>query len=304
MTSNPYGQGPGQSGSYEDYSQGYTGTPQVPYGQQPPQAPYGQQSPQPPYGQQSPQPPYSQQSPQSAYGQQQDPYGQPSTPAYGQSSASDYGQSSVPPYGQTSYAPTYGQSNYQQPSYGQPDPYGQPYTQQFAPTSYGQQYGQGLAPYPGAYDSSPRPSVTMGQAVRLWLKNWKNFSGRASRSEYWWVVLALGILSTVLMIVFVGLMVAAAVTTSAGSGSDAAMGGFLLLAWGFMAVVGLVTFIPSLSLGIRRLHDTNQSGWMYLLSFVPYVGGIILLVLTAQQSNPAGARFDDPSQPLYGPQDL
>ena len=282
MTSNPYGQGPGQSGSYEDYSQGHTGAPQGPYGQQSPQIPYGQQSPQVPYG------------------QPQDPYGQPSTPGYGQPSASDYGQSSVPQYGQTSYDPTYPQSNYQQPSYGQPDPYGHPY--QFAPTSYGEQYGQGLAT--GRYDSSPRPSVTMGQAVRLWLKNWKNFSGRASRSEYWWVFLALGILSTVLMIVFVGVMAAAAVASSASSGSDAAMGGLMLLLWGVMAVVGLVTFIPSLSLGIRRLHDANLSGWLYLLSFVPSVGGIILLVLMAQDSNPAGARFDDPSQPLYGPQDL
>ncbi|MHB1009571.1 MAG: DUF805 domain-containing protein [Propionibacteriaceae bacterium] len=295
MTSNPYGQDPGQSGSHEDYSQGYTG--QVPYGQQSPQVPYGQQSPQVPYSQQSPQAPYSQQSPQAPYGQPQDPYGQPST--YGQPSASDYGQSSVPQYGQTSYPPTYAQSSYQQPSYGQSDPYGQPYTQRFAPTSYSQQYGQGLAT--GMYDSSPRPSVTMGQAVRLWLKNWNNFSGRASRSEYWWVALAGFLLSTVLSILFVIVVIGAAAVSN---GSDAAMGALMFLVWGVAALLGLLAFVPSLSLGVRRLHDANLSGWLYLLSFIPYVGGIILLVLMAQDSNPAGARFDDPSQPLYGPQDL
>ncbi|HET7724611.1 MAG TPA: DUF805 domain-containing protein, partial [Propionibacteriaceae bacterium] len=266
MSSNPYGQGPGQSGSYEDYSQGYAGAPQTPYGQQSPQAPYGQ--PQDPYSQPST-PGYSQPSASD--------YGQPSGASYGQSSytqPSSYGQSSTPQYAQSDYATTYPQSNYQQPTYGQSDPYGQPYTQQFAPSGYGQQYGQGLAPYAPTYDSTPRPSVTMGQAVRLWLKNWKNFSGRASRSEYWWVFLALGILSTVLMIVFVGLMVAAAVATSASSGSDAAMAGFMFLMWGVLAIVGIATFIPSLSLGIRRLHDANFSGWLYLLSFIPSVGGI------------------------------
>ena len=49
MSSNPYGQGPNQSGNYEDYSQGYSGAPQPPYGQQP-SAPYSQPSA-PGYGQ-------------------------------------------------------------------------------------------------------------------------------------------------------------------------------------------------------------------------------------------------------------
>jgi len=71
-----------------------------------------------------------------------------------------------------------------------------------------------------------------------------------------------------------------------------------------MALVSLAAFVPSLSLGIRRLHDTNQSGWMYLLTFIPSIGGIILLVLMAQASNPAGARFDDAAQPLYGPENI
>jgi hypothetical protein len=43
---------------------------------------------------------------------------------------------------------------------------------------------------------------------------------------------------------------------------------------------------------------------MYLLTFIPYVGGIILLVLMAQPSNAMGARFDDRAQPLYGPENI
>jgi uncharacterized membrane protein YhaH (DUF805 family) len=236
VSSNPYGQGPQQPGNHEDYSQGYSGTPQPA-----PQVPYGQQPPA--------------------------PTSQPS-------------------------APTYGQTNYEQPTYAQTPGYGQ------AP-SYGQQYAQGLAPYTAAYDSNPRPSVTMIPAVKLWLKNWKNFTGRASRSEYWWVVLASAIVMTVLSMVLVVVMIAL-IAADNGSGALAGLG--IALMYGVLGLVGLAAFVPSLSLGIRRLHDTNQTGWLYLLTFIPSVGGIILLVLMAQASNPAGARFDDAAQPLYGPE--
>jgi len=225
-----------------------------------------------------------------------------------------YSRAPQPQYGQPS-APTYGQTNYEQPTYGQPDPYGQPtygepYTQQYAPTpgygqapGYGQQYSQGLAPYTAMYDSTPRPPVTMPQAVKLWLKNWKNFSGRASRSEYWWVALALGIVEAVLMVIMVAFVIVAAAVDN-GSGSGNPFGVVFLLVWGLMALFGLATVVPSIALGVRRLHDTNQSGWLHLVTFIPYVGSIILIVLLAQSSNPAGARFDDAAQPLYGPESL
>jgi len=246
------------------------------------------------------------------YGQNPNQSGNYEDYSQGYSSAPQppYGQQPSAPYSQPS-APGYGQPNYQQPTYGQPapDPYGQPsygqqpYTQQQygqAP-GYGQQYAGGLAPYTAVYDSTPRPSVTMVQAVKLWLKNWKNFSGRASRSEYWWVVLATFIVMTVLMVVL-SLIVLGAVAAS--NGSDTAVGVALASMCGIMALVSLAAFVPSLSLGVRRLHDTNQSGWMYLISFLPYVGSIVLIVLMAQASNPAGARFDDAAQPLYGPENI
>lgn len=246
------------------------------------------------------------------YGQNPNQSGNYEDYSQGHSSAPQppYGQQPSAPYSQPS-APGYGQPNYQQPTYGQPapDPYGQPsygqqpYTQQQygqAP-GYGQQYAGGLAPYTAVYDTNPRPSVSIVQAAKLWLKNWKNFSGRASRSEYWWVTLATFIVMTVLMVVL-SLIVLGAVAAS--NGSDTAVGVALASMYGIMALVSLAAFVPSLSLGIRRLHDTNQSGWMYLLTFIPSIGGIILLVLMAQASNPAGARFDDAAQPLYGPENI
>ena len=246
------------------------------------------------------------------YGQNPNQSGNYEDYSQGHSSAPQppYGQQPSAPYSQPS-APGYGQPNYQQPTYGQPapDPYGQPsygqqpYTQQQygqAP-GYGQQYAGGLAPYTAVYDTNPRPSVSMVQAVKLWLKNWKNFSGRASRSEYWWMVLASAVAATVLMIV---LMVVAFALFAVDNGSGALSVTAIVLIYGVMGLVGLATIVPSLSLGIRRLHDTNQSGWMYLISFIPYVGSIVLIVLMAQASNPAGARFDDAAQPLYGPESI
>jgi uncharacterized membrane protein YhaH (DUF805 family) len=181
--------------------------------------------------------------------------------------------------------PTYGQAPYTQPGYGQ---------------GYQATPSYGLAPYTAVLDANPRPSVTMPQALKLWLKNWKNFSGRASRSEFWWTYLGLVIAETVVSIVFmiVGLIFAAATNSS----DAAAVVLFLLL--GVVGLVGLAALVPSLALGVRRLHDTNQSGWMYLLTFIPYVGGIVLLVLMAQPSNAMGARFDDRAQPLYGPENI
>ena len=54
----------------------------------------------------------------------------------------------------------------------------------------------------------------------------------------------------------------------------------------------LAILVPFLAISWRRLHDTNRSGGYYFLAFIPFVGPIILIVLLALPSNPAGARFD------------
>lgn len=59
-----------------------------------------------------------------------------------------------------------------------------------------------------------------------------------------------------------------------------------------LVLVGLQFFVVGLALAIRRLHDAGMSGWMYLLSLVPYVGGVILVVLVCQSPKPDGMRYD------------
>ena len=61
------------------------------------------------------------------------------------------------------------------------------------------------------------------------------------------------------------------------------------------AVWFLAVIVPSLALTVRRLHDSNFSGWMYLIVLIPFIGGIILLVFTLLESKPEGQRFDVPA---------
>ncbi|MFF1877024.1 DUF805 domain-containing protein [Leifsonia sp. NPDC058230] len=134
---------------------------------------------------------------------------------------------------------------------------------------------------------------------RFWLK-YARFSGRASRSEYWWWQAIQAVVVFVLyMITFIGGAIGAVITSDGRviPGPGIYVGAALLGVW------GLGTIIPNLALLARRLHDVNLSAWMILIALVPYLGGIALLVLTILQPNPNGARFDRPDaeDPEYVP---
>jgi uncharacterized membrane protein YhaH (DUF805 family) len=207
------------------------------------------------------------------------------------------------------------QQPYQQPQ-GQPDPYSQqdPYGQQ---AQYGQQnpYGQpnpyGQNPYPPApYGAMPgpggrpRPSVGFGQAIKLFFKNYAVFSGRASRSEYWWVQLFLGLLYivwTVLFLVAGGAATMAADSdpygTTSGTTTGLGVGAVFIIIIGVLMYLAVI--VPSLAISWRRLHDTDKSGGFYFLSFIPWVGGIILIILQALPSVPqAWQRWDNGKLPV------
>jgi uncharacterized membrane protein YhaH (DUF805 family) len=144
-------------------------------------------------------------------------------------------------------------------------------------------YGPGAVPL-----QAPLYGATIGQAFTRFWKKYATFSGRASRSEFWWWALIGFIISSVLS--SIGLAIAGGDMTTVEnmtSGSRNALSGL----W------GLVTLIPSLALGVRRLHDTNRSGWWLLIALVPVVGVIVLIVFYASSSNPAGARYDAPFAP-------
>lgn len=99
------------------------------------------------------------------------------------------------------------------------------------------------------------------------LKNYFNFEGRARRKEYW--------IYTLIQAIIVILLVIGAGTSSAsshyrGSSSFEIILGLYLLA----------TFLPTIAVTVRRLHDTDRSGWWILIYWLPLLGPIFLLIFT------------------------
>src|SRR6267142_5017453 len=121
-----------------------------------------------------------------------------------------------------------------------------------------------MAPYSWTYNISNISGPQKGgvrmpivDAVKACLTKYADFSGRATRTEYWWFFLA------VLL------------------GSAAAS----LIAFRVYALFSLATMLPMIAVGARRLHDTNRSGWWQLLALVPF-GVILVIVFLVQRGTP------------------
>ena len=107
------------------------------------------------------------------------------------------------------------------------------------------------------------------------LKKYAVFSGRSRRMEYWYFVLFNIIVSIVLGVID-GLL--------GTSGSYAGAG---LLS----GIYGLAVLIPSLAVTVRRLHDTDRTGWWILIALVPLIGVIVLLVFALLEGTPGDNQY-------------
>jgi len=118
------------------------------------------------------------------------------------------------------------------------------------------------------------------------IENWKlvvlqrfaKFDGRAGRAEFWWFVLAN-------IIVYAALGILAQVSTI-----------FFIL----YALYGLAMIIPSIAVAIRRLHDTDKSGWMLLIGLIPLVGAILLIVFYATEGTSGPNQYGAGPEPAAG----
>ena len=123
------------------------------------------------------------------------------------------------------------------------------------------------------------------EAVRSGFNNYANFSGRALRSEYWWWVVFVWIASAVASIIDRALGWRVYETTvngmQQGSGPVA-------------AIVGLALIIPGLAVLVRRLHDTDHSGWWFWLVIIPIIGWIVLIFFLASAGTPGPNRYGPP----------
>jgi len=106
------------------------------------------------------------------------------------------------------------------------------------------------------------------------LQRYFDFSGRATRTQFWMFALISWGISLVLAL----LDALTGFTTETGVG--------ILSSFYWLAIL-----IPGLALSIRRLHDTNRSGWWLLLFLVPIIGAIWILILYIQGSHPADNQY-------------
>ncbi len=96
-------------------------------------------------------------------------------------------------------------------------------------------------------------------------KNYATFSGRATRSAFWYFQLVSFIISIILTVVSAGIL---------------------------GLIYSLAVMIPSLAIGARRLHDTNRSGWWQLIILIPLIGIIVLIIFWASETKKEKNRFD------------
>ncbi|MGV0585006.1 DUF805 domain-containing protein [Mycobacteroides chelonae] len=122
----------------------------------------------------------------------------------------------------------------------------------------------------------PLYGATFGQAISRFFRSYARFSGRASRSEYWWVMLA--------QTAAAGLLVGGVAVGTEGALER--LGVTVLI--GFMLVWG----IPAWALTVRRLHDADLSGWIALLAVLPYIGSLMPIIFGFLPSKPRGECFD------------
>jgi len=115
--------------------------------------------------------------------------------------------------------------------------------------------------------------------IEIWklvvLERYAKFDGRAGREEFWFFVLAN-------VAVYVALLLLARIS------------------WIFIALYflyWLATIVPSVAVAIRRLHDTDKTGWFLLLGFIPFIGGIVLLVFFAIQGTEGPNQFGAAAEP-------
>ena len=112
--------------------------------------------------------------------------------------------------------------------------------------------------------------MNFSESLTICLKKYFVFQGRASRSEYWWFQL-----------IFTPSYFISSYLENE-------------LSYFFLGIC-LFCFIPAISVGVRRLHDIDKSGFFLLISFIPFIGGFILLFFMISEGTKGKNKYgDDP----------
>jgi uncharacterized membrane protein YhaH (DUF805 family) len=127
--------------------------------------------------------------------------------------------------------------------------------------------------------------MTFQGAISAGYQNYANFTGRASRSAYWWWTLFQVLATAAIGIVFGhGVMMMDPNTMAMDY-----HGGVVSNLW------SLANLLPCLALGARRLHDIGKSGWWQLIVLIPLIGWIVLIVWFCQKSDAGANQHGQPA---------
>ena len=114
--------------------------------------------------------------------------------------------------------------------------------------------------------------MNIKQSVEVCFTKYVKFSGRASRSEYWWFLLFyLGI--NVIGIYLIPMLIINPLIS------------------GIASLAPIALFLPAISVAIRRLHDLDRSGHWYWLIFIPLIGSLIMLIWFCLKGTEGENRF-------------
>ena len=119
------------------------------------------------------------------------------------------------------------------------------------------------------YDDDNVIGINIFEAVGICFKKYFVLKGRASRSEYWYFYLFSLILYIIPFII---------------GGEDADI---------FIGLLFLILTIPSITVSVRRLHDIDKSGWYVFIYLIPFVGGLIMLVMCASVGTEGKNQFGE-----------
>lgn len=119
----------------------------------------------------------------------------------------------------------------------------------------------------------------MSKILASYIAFWKrafDFSGRTSRAEYWYAIIG-HILASIVLSFFLGIL-------------SVIFGNESFIVTVISGLYSLVLLIPSISFGVRRLHDIGFSGLLYLINFTG-IGAFVLLVLACMKGQPGANKY-------------
>lgn len=125
------------------------------------------------------------------------------------------------------------------------------------------------------------------------LKNYGTFSGRARRSEYWMIALVNVVVSVILNLI--DNAIGTTIKLDYGNGMN------MTYNFGYISMLySAAVLIPSIAVGVRRLHDVGKSGWFFFILFIPIIGAIWILILLVTDSKPGSNEYGQNPKEVEG----